>query len=64
MEIKLSTQDETELKSYGLENNKSASFVTKDIIVWGYEDGNVVIFQRNLHLSNDQLNIIRNRIHA
>ena len=63
MEIELSTQDETELKSYGLENDKSESIVTKDIIVWGYKDGNIIIFQRNLHLSNDQLNVIRNRTH-
>ena len=62
MEIELSTQDEAELKSYGIsENNKSTSIVTKDIIVWGYGDGNIIIFQRNLHLSNDQLNVIRNR---
>ena len=57
------TRRDSVFKSYGLENNKTSSIVTKDGIVRCYKDDKIIIFQRNLHLSNDQLHVIRNRIH-
>ena len=50
----LSVEDNQELESYGItySHRMTSSFVTKDVIVWGYSDGNIIIFQRNNKLSH------------
>jgi hypothetical protein len=42
----LSAADKQELESHGMSGDMKSSWEFKDVVVWGYGDGNIIIFQR------------------
>ena len=53
-QVRLSEEDKVELESYGItySYDKSSSYETKDVVTWGYEDGNIIIFERNKKMAD------------